>query len=220
MYFATDLAPIAAALDAAFRAPRPIAEIAREQYPEAVIDRRGMPHAPHDGFVVDGVVYRGGEYLPVTGEYVGMSNGAARYPIMFYVDGETVALMGTKAQRTAAAEVAKAQAADFDRARAQHVGENNCRAEMEITLIKIFADMEGRGFGPEFSFHFRDARGNPVIYKGDAFMHKMNVDGRGNGEWRSKIPNGGTVKLVATVSHWTARDGRKATYIKRPKMVA
>jgi hypothetical protein len=217
MYFATNIEPIALALEAAERKPRTLAEINRAAYPDAVIDSRGMAHAPCDGYVCMGEVYRGGEYLPSTGEYVGMSNGQPVYPVSFYINGETVVLMGKKGQRKAAAEVAKEQAAEHDRTIAQHVGAVNKREVFELTLIAFFADPSGF-YGPEFTFYFRDAQGNPVVYKG-AGLVKKTEEAHGT-RWTSQIMTGGTVKIRATVkSHWTARDGRKATYINRPQLV-
>lgn len=213
MYFATDLAPIAAALEAAFRAPRPLAEVAREQYADATIDARGMPHAPHDGYEVDGIVYRGGEYLPITGEYAGMSNGTARYPMLFYVNGEILSLQGTKAQRKAAAAVAKEQAAEFDRTHAQHVGTVGDRADLTLTLVAKFENHDSPFGG--WVYYFRDQNNNPVVYKGAAQIMRT------ASTYKAPLRDGETITMRATVnSHWTARgDGRKATYIKRPKII-
>jgi len=51
-------------------APRSVNEVASSI--GAVVDRQGRLHAPHDGFVFEGIVYRGGEYLPV--EHANLTN--------------------------------------------------------------------------------------------------------------------------------------------------
>ena len=206
MYFATELAPIVAAMEA--NAPRPIEEVLREYYPDCTIDNNGRAHAPYDGYECEftGKLFRAGEYLPFEisdpMENIMRGGRAVRTDIVVMVDGVVHYIEGTKAQRRAGAEVAKEQAAAFDR-EASHVGEIKGRQVFELTLLMVFDNM---GFyGTVYTHYLRDVCGNSVVYKGTKLLD-------------AKV--GEIVKIKATVkSHWTSADGRKATYINRPAAV-
>lgn len=232
MYFATNITAIKAAIEAAAAAAaaaahkkaqspiRTLAEVNRKAYPDATIDANGMAHAPYDGYVYKGEVYNGGEFLPSHGENVGLSalKNTGSYPMKFYVDGEIHTLNVNKKERAIAKEIAKQQANDFDRNVASHVGEHGARGDFELTLVNVFADMDNEIYGPKFTMMFRDNCGNSVVYKGTAFYNVIKHD-YNNVEYNPKVKKGETVQVKATAKHWTSYDGRKATYISRPKII-
>lgn len=204
MYLATDIAAIAAAAEA--KKPRPIKDVLLEMYPDATIDRFNRAHAPYDGYTdCDGIAYRGGEYLPDPDTGDEDRDFVARFkPSLTVKDvatGELFVVEGTKGQIKAAREVAKKQQSEHDKSKA-HVGTVGKREDFELTISMIF---EEKGFyGMEYTHMMRDADNNPVVYKGS---NKL-------------APRGSAVKVKATVkSHWTAQDGRIATYINRPKVL-
>jgi hypothetical protein len=202
MYLIRDLAPIQNAFDGA--APRKVEEVMRERYPDATIDCNGRAHAPYDGYVdaVDGGVYRGGEYLPFepdADDEASPGRGKYQPAIALRLNGGDLILEGTRGQVAAARVIAKEQQAAHDR-NAQHVGAVKARSLFDLELTATFVDFGE--WGQIITHYLRDAAGNPVVYKGSARLS-------------AKI--GETIRVKATVkSHWTAGDGRKATYINRP----
>ena len=209
MYIITDLAPIQQAFDGA--TPRSVEEIMRERYPAATIDRNGRAHAPHDGYVdgVYGGVYRGGEYLPFEPDADSLPTRSGYQPsIAMRLNGDDLILEGTRGQVAAARLIAKEQQAEHDR-HASHVGAEKARAIFELELTATFVDFGE--WGQVTTHYLRDADGSPVVYKGNRLGTRHPLG-------RFLITQiGETIRLKATVkSHWTARDGRKATYINRP----
>ena len=213
MYLITDLAPIQIAFDGA--APRRVEEMMRERYPDATIDCDGRAHAPYDGYVdeVFGGVYRGGEYLPFEPDADSLLGRGNYTPsIALRINGEDLVLEGTRGQVAAAREIAKAQQAAHDR-NVKHVGAEKARSIFDLELTATFADFGE--WGPIITHYLRDADGNPVVYKGSKHLGTPQPHGRFA---ITKI--GETIRVKATVkSHWTASDGRKATYINRPVVI-
>ena len=205
MYFATNIDEIQTAMEAS--APRPIKEVLLETYPDCTIDCNNRAHAPYDGYECPytGKMFRAGEFLPFeyNEEQVIVSSGARARALWVCCDGEIYSFEGTRAQIRAGAEVAKEQTAEFDKA-AAHVGDIKERKDFELRLIAIFTN-EGY-YGVEFTHLMRDQNNNPVVYKGTK---------------RFDCKEGQIVELTATVkSHWISKyDGRKATYINRPKIM-
>lgn len=206
MYFATDINKIQTAMEA--KAPRPIQEVLLEYYPNCTIDRNGRAHAPYDGYVCEftGKVFRAGEYLPFEVDEELIIRGKSSRPrvLWVFVDGNIYSLEGTKSQIAAGASEAKYQGIDYDCKKASHVGTVGKRDTFNLRLFQIFSEV---GFyGPEYTHLFRDEQNNPVIYKGSK---------------KIEIEYGEIVKLNAMVkSHWTSQqNGKKVTYINRPKVI-
>lgn len=205
MYFATDITAIQTAMEA--KAPRPIRDILMEHYPDCTIDRNNRAHAPYDGYECQftGKQFRAGEYLPFepSEDQEIVRKGNTIRALWVYSEGEVFCLEGTKGQIRAGAEIAKNQAAEFDKT-VNHVGTVGARLDFTLRLLAVFSDM---GFyGMEYTHLMRDDKNNPVIYKGTSrFPHK----------------EGDVLVVKATVkNHWTSKDnGRKATYINRPKVL-
>ena len=201
MYIITDLAPIQKAFDGA--APRRVEDVMRERYPDAKIDSNGRAHAPHDGYVdsVFGGVYRGGEYLPFEPDADDLPGRGNYQPsIAVRLNGVDLVLEGTRGQVAAARQIAKEQQAEHDR-HVVHVGAVGARAIFDLDLTATFTDFGE--WGQVTTHYLRDADGNPVVYKGKFAITKI----------------GETIRIKATVkAHWTASDGRKATYINRPSV--
>lgn len=203
MYFATDIEEIQNEMDA--NAPRPIKEVLLETYPDCTIDCNNRAHAPYDGYECPytGKIFRAGEYLPFefSEDQIIIKNGTPKRSLWIYCDGEIYSLEGTKAQIRAGAELAKDQTAIFD-SNANHVGEVKKRQEINLRLLTIFTN-QGI-YGLEHTHLMRDENENPVVYKGTKKL---------------ECKEGEIINLVATVkSHWVSKhDGRKATYINRPK---
>jgi hypothetical protein len=202
MYFATDLDPIIAAMEA--KAPRPIEDIVLEMYPDCTVDANGRGHAPCDGYECPYTMkqFRAGEYLPF--EPDGMTEFSGKSKInaaWFWINNAPVMLEGSPAQRRAGAEVAKEQTAEHDR-NAAHVGVVGQRSVFDLTFLAVFAEV---GFyGPSYTHYMRDQAGNSVVYRGSKSL---------------PCKPGEKITLRATVkSHWTGSDGRRATYINRPKV--
>jgi len=198
MYIITNTAEIITVIDN--KAPRDVETILREIYPGCTIDANGRAHSPCDGYVCEltGEIYRGGEYLPETDE--AMRGGSLSR--MFAVEsstGKEIIFEGTKAQISAAREIAKRQQADFD-ATTDFIGEVKNRQNFELRICAIFSEVGV--YGSEHTHYMRDENMNPIVYKGSKIIGKT----------------GTTVKVKATVkSHWLSKyDNRKATYIARP----
>lgn len=204
MYVVFDASAIAAAIEA--NAPRSVEAVLLEMYPDAVIDRRGRAHAPCDGYETeDGLIYRGGEYLPEP-EGIDEMRGASssRYkPCIRLFDvkqGAEVYLEGTKAQIQAGREIAKQQQAEIDCSKS-HVGTVGKRETFEAKIYTIFDNTTQ--YGVQFTHYMRDEAMNPIVYRGTKKLAK----------------EGDTVCFDATVkSHWTGANGRVATYVNRPKI--
>ena len=207
MYFATNIEEIQNAMNA--KAPRPIREVILDYYPDCTIDRNNRAHAPYEGYVCEftGKSFRAGEYLPFEPNeddvWLGKTGSKPRL-LWVFSEGEIYSFEGTKTQIKAGAEIAKTQTAEFDK-NSNHVGELKKRAEFNLRLMTVFVNNEGM-YGPEFTHMFRDENNNSVVYKGTK---------------KIECKYGDTVTMVATVkSHWTSKnDGRKATYVNRPKIV-
>lgn len=206
MFFATDTKEIELAMEA--KAPRPIREVILEHYPDCIIDCNGRAHAPYDGYECQwtGRQYRGGEYLPfetTEDSYVGRSTTQRRLWVYESTSGEIFSFEGTKTQVKAGQTVAKEQATLHDK-NSKHVGEVKARQEFDLRLLVVFTNYGT--YGAEYTHYMRDDENNSVVYKG---TKKLDV------------VQGEKIKLLATVkNHWTSPiDGRKATYINRPKIL-
>lgn len=198
MFVITNAAEIEAAFEGA--APRRVEDIILEIYPDATIDCQGRAHAPCDGYTVGDRAFRAGEYLPLPeNEFVGGYGCEAIYDQL----GEEIYFIGTRGQRKAANEVAKAQQAKFDAEVAAHVGTEGKREDFNLKVYSVFK--EPGAYGVEFTINMRDENFNPVVYKGTSDLGQV----------------GQHLKLKATVkSHWAAKgDSRKATYIAHPKVL-
>jgi len=215
MYLTTDSNAIARAVDAA--APRPIADVILEYYPDCTIDANGRGHAPYDGYICPFTdkAFRAGEYLPFDdcdeiAAFKRMTRPSNVRVIELYnvKDSSVTVLEGTRAQINAARDVAKEQTAEWDRTR-EHVGTLKSREILDLTLLSVFAN--DSAFGTTWTHYFRDSAGNSVVWKGSKRL------AIGSGYREKTVPVGESVRIKATVkSHWTAPDGRKATYIQRP----
>jgi hypothetical protein len=200
MYVITNPEAISAVIDN--NAPRDVTTVLREMYPSCTIDNNGRAHAPWDGYqcAITSLVYRGGEYLPESDEAV---VGGSQYR-MFTVNANTneeVIFEGTKAQITAAREIAKQQQAIFD-ASTDFVGEIKKRQMFDLRICAVFHNVGM--YGDEFTHLMRDENMNPVVYKGSKRLGK----------------SGANLLMKATVkNHWLSQtDSRKATYVARPAL--
>lgn len=204
MYFATDITAIQTAMEA--KAPRPIRDILMEHYPDCTIDRNNRAHAPYDGYECQftGKQFRAGEYLPFepSEDQEIVRKGNTIRALWVYSEGEVFCLEGTKGQIRAGAEIAKNQAAEFDKT-VNHVGEVKQRIDLKLRLFARFSEFGL--YGTEYTHLLRDENNNPVVYKGTTKL---------------EAELGDYIEMKATIkSHWTSKyDGRKATYINRPKL--
>jgi hypothetical protein len=196
-------------------APRPVHEVILERFPDAVIDRNGRPHAPHDGYVdeVFGRVYRGGEYLPFEPNDDVISGRAGSRPSVSVFDGEEIHVFeGTKGQVKAGREAAKMVQREFDTLN-EFVGEVGKRITLKVRLMNVFADNDSLYGG--YVHYFRDMYFNNIIWKASAPLFKK-PDGRVE-RYYEVAP----FDIIATVkSHWRSKnDDRSATYLTRASLV-
>lgn len=196
-------------------APRPVYEVILERFPNAVIDRNGRPHAPHDGYVdeVFGRVYRGGEYLPFEPNDDVISGRGGSRPSVTVFDGEEIRVFeGTKAQVKAGREAAKMVMREFDTLN-EFVGEVGKRITIKVRLMNVFADNDSLYGG--YVHYFRDMYFNNIIWKASAPLFKK-PDGRVE-RYYEVAP----FEIIATVkSHWRSKhDDRSATYLTRASLV-
>lgn len=199
-------------------APRPVEEVILERFPNAVIDRNGRPHAPHDGYVdeVFGRVYRGGEYLPFEpndDDAIGAAMRGNSRPSVTVFDGEAIRVFeGTKGQVKAGREAAKMVMREFD-ALNQFVGEVGKRITLKVRLMNVFADTDSLYGG--YIHYFRDMYFNSIVWKASAPLFKK-PDGRIERHYEVT-----PFEITATVkSHWQSKhDDRSATYLTRASLV-
>ena len=210
-------APITEAVSLAMdnAAPRPVHEVILERFPNAVIDRNGRPHAPHDGYVdeVFGRVYRGGEYLPFEPNDEVISGRSGSRPSVTVFDGEEIRVFeGTKAQVKAGREAAKMVMREFDTLN-EFVGEVGKRITLKVRLMNVFADNDSLYGG--YVHYFRDMYFNSIIWKASNPLFKKS-DGRIE-RYYEVVP----FEIIATVkSHWHSKhDDRSATYLTRTSLV-
>ena len=213
MYFATEIQPILEAMEA--KRPRTARERYEDYYGSAItFDANNRAHAPYDGFIdpVFGNTYRGGEYLPTPPDENGYKRSYDRVRgATFYVNGECIYIQGTKAQRAAGAEEAKVQTMVHDRSK-NFVGEVGKRSTFTLKVIAIFEEETAYGTwvrgeyqaAMSYTHELRDDHGNRVVYKGSKKLTEQ-ADGQ-------------EVTIISSVkSHYLTKDGRKITYIQRPK---
>ena len=214
MYFATEIQPILDAMEA--KKPRSLRDLYTDYYGGAIVfDRNDRGHAPFDGYQCPETtrVYRGGEYLAIPPDENGHKPKSNRPPKVtgatFWINNEPVYVSGTKSQRTAGAEVAKAQMFEHDKLKS-HVGAVGKRSDFYLFIVAIFEEETAYGqyVGREYvsvmsyTHECRDEFGNRIVYKGSKKLGE--ADGR-------------FLTFKATVkSHYITKDGRKITYIQRP----
>jgi hypothetical protein len=197
MILVTDIAAILAASEA--NAPRTVEEYIAANYPDATVDRNGRAHAPHDGYVcaVTGNAYRAGEYLPIDGDTA--NPGSSRLHVMDTSTRKAHVLEGTRAQIKAARDVAKAQQVAFDATR-EHVGTIGNKIDELVTLVARFE--EDGSYGTIYTHYFRNSNLDSIVWKGSKCVGSV----------------GDMLNISAKVkSHWTGKDGRKATYVSHVK---
>jgi len=194
-----------AAIDAAFtsKTPRPIREVMLELYPEAVEDRNGRFHAPHDGYI-DPVMereYRGGEYLPMEEdeENLRVYGRTKKIPRGVDLSGEHHFWDGTMAQNRAVWIELIRQSREYDAAHCKHVGVVGQKLVLNVFMEYVHT-YEGF-YGTVFINIIKDAEGNVIIYKGTKALAKR----------------GERFELTAKVKEHGEREGVKQTVVWRPK---
>lgn len=194
-----------AAIDAAFtsKTPRPIREVMLELYPDAVEDRNGRFHAPHDGYI-DPVMereYRGGEYLPMEEdeENLRVYGRTKKIPRGVDLNGEHHSWDGTFAQNRAVWIELIRQSREYEAANCKHVGQVGEKLVCNVFMEYVHT-YEGM-YGTVFINIIKDADGNIIIYKGN-----------------KKLANRGErFELTAKVKEHSEREGVKQTVVWRPK---
>lgn len=196
-----------AAIEAVYaaHAARPVAEVLREFYPDAVFDAAGRPHAPYDGYMdpLTDRTFRGGEFLPIDEEMrdeVGLSGRARGRRYVEFLDqhGATHTLYGTATQILhTKAEIRRQHYAALA-AVSQPVGTVGERRDFVLTIVSNYY-RDGL-YGRQYMTNFVDAEGNVIRFVGAVDLGKP----------------GAKVTLKATIKDHSEYEGVKQTIIARP----
>ena len=188
----------AAHLAAAPRAPKLSVDI----YKDATIDAEGRAHAPFDGYEHEGIIYRGGEYLPEPDRDEPCAPGFDREMIVMTPGPVFQTLYGTRTQHKAIRAAAKEAAFEHD---SGFVGEIGKRQDFELVLVSAFYDHEASIYGGAWMLYFRDDSGDDVRMKTTSELD---------------IKTGDRVVLKATTkNHYTSKAGANMTFLQRPKLL-